>query len=205
MDATVTAIVPLKSLGEAKQRLAGTLTPGERRRLSAWMFARVADACVQAAHVRRVLVVAGDRDAAALAERVGLDVLMEPAPGLARALAAADDALAGEDATLVLVADLPLVGADDVDAVCASADRAQVVVAPTHDGGTGALLRRPAGVIATAFGPGSAARHLASAHAAGLHAVRIDRLGLASDVDTPAQLRATACWPSAGGGRTLSR
>jgi 2-phospho-L-lactate guanylyltransferase len=63
-----------------------------------------------------------------------------------------------------------------------------VLVAPTHDGGTGALLRRPADVIAPAFGVASAAAHLRAARQAGVRAGLIWRPGLARDIDHPADL-----------------
>jgi 2-phospho-L-lactate/phosphoenolpyruvate guanylyltransferase len=153
------------------------------------MFGRVAAASRDAMSVGRVLAVAGDGAAARVAQEHGVEVLIEPRPGLQLALATADAALADADATLVVAADLPLVEAVDLDLVCDAAVADGVVVAPTDDGGTGALLRRPPLVIAPAYGPGSAARHLARARAAGVAAVRIERRGLAVDVDDAAGLR----------------
>jgi 2-phospho-L-lactate/phosphoenolpyruvate guanylyltransferase len=190
MDARVTAIVPLKALSEAKQRLAGTLSPHARRELAAWMFGRVAAACTGAASIGRVLAVAGDAAAARVAAEHGIEVILEPRRGLAHALAAADVAVAGDAATVVAAAVLALAEARDLDALCAAAGRGRVVVvAPTDDGGTGALLRQPPAVIRPAYGPGSADRHLALARAAGAVAVRLVRPGLAADVDDEAGLR----------------
>jgi 2-phospho-L-lactate/phosphoenolpyruvate guanylyltransferase len=184
VDVSVTAIVPLKALGAAKQRLAGRLGAQERRDLVAWMFERVVAACRDARATSDLLVVAGNADSAALARRAGVETLMEPRPGLDAALAAADAALAGVGATLVVAADLPLVTPDDIDRVCVEAAAQRVVaVAPTYDGGTGALLRRPPRIIPTAYGPDSAARHLALAAAADVSAVRLEVAGLALDVD----------------------
>lgn len=184
----VTAIVPLKALDRAKGRLAGDLDPEERRALAAWMFDRVADALAASGAVRDVLVVVGDQAGGRLARARGLAVLREPRPGLAAALAAADDATAGAPATVVVAADLPLIRGADLDAVCAAGADADVVVAPTRDGGTGALYRRPGGVMGTAYGPGSGAAHLALAAAAGLRTRRLDLPRLALDVDTASSL-----------------
>lgn len=215
----VTAVIPLKSLAMAKRRLAAELDAATRRELVAWMFERVLRACERARCVQDVLVVAGDEEAAAVARAAGGVALVEPHPGLARALAKADVATAGRPATLVVAADLPLATAEDIDAVCAAADRLSsswrsprdrptrtdenrlrwrsgdsqvgpsVIVAATRDGGTAALLRRPPTVIATAYGPGSADAHVALAAAAGVPVLRLDLPRLALDVDTPDALR----------------
>lgn len=185
----VVAVVPLKALDRAKGRLATTLDPGGRRTLACWMFDRVLDACLDAAAVRGVLVVAGDEAAAARGRARGVEVLLEPRDGLPAALAAADAATTGEAATIVVAADLPLAEPADVDAVCGAGTVAPcVVVTPTHDGGTGALLRRPPDAIPTAYGRGSADAHLRLADAAGIRARRLDVVRLGLDVDTAVEL-----------------
>jgi 2-phospho-L-lactate guanylyltransferase (CobY/MobA/RfbA family) len=57
-------------------------------------------------------------------------------------------------------------------------------VAPTRDGGTGGLLRRPGDVIATRYGGASGLRHLRLAQQAGVSTARVDLPGFAHDVDT---------------------
>ncbi|MGH8896554.1 MAG: 2-phospho-L-lactate guanylyltransferase [Egibacteraceae bacterium] len=191
----VTAIVPLKALADAKRRMAGHLDQAARRKLVIWMLDRILDACLHADAVNRVVVVAGDAQAAAEATRVGVEAVVEPAVGLAVALATADRTAKGAEATLVVPADLPLATPADIDAVCAAGARApSVVVVPTRDGGTGALLRRPGGVVGTAFGPDSAAAHLRLAAAAGIRPVRLDLPNLGFDIDTPSDLRALGDW-----------
>lgn len=202
----ITAIVPLKALDKAKGRLAGDLDASSRRALVAWMFGRVMAACHEAALVTRVLVVAGDRAGAGLAAEHDAQIVVEPRPGLQRALATAE-AVASRTrrpaATLVVAADLPLALGADLDRVCAAGGESggassphpcgpAVVVAPTRDGGTGALYRRPPAVIGTRYGPGSAAAHLRLAAAAGVNAVLTQVPGLALDVDTAGQLREAA-------------
>lgn len=191
MPADVTAIVPLKALRRAKGRLAPGLDAPSRRELAAWMFLRVLDACLAAPPVGRVLVVAGDQAAARLADGRPVDVVVEPAQGLATALAAADRMTAGDAATLVVAADLPLAEAADIEAVCAAGRSTRtVVVVRTCDGGTGALLRRPATVVGTAFGPASADAHVALARAADVPVTLLDVPNLALDVDNAGALAA---------------
>ena len=189
---SVTAIVPLKALDNAKGRLSEALNPAQRRSFVAWMATRVIGACQACDGIDEVLVVAGDQAAADVASAAGAQVLLVTEAGLRIALDGADVATADRATTIVVVADLPEVSADDLTTVLAAAgssDRA-VVIAPTHDGGTGALLRRPPTVLTTAYGPGSAAAHADLARAAGVDARVVDVAGLARDVDTPEQLSA---------------
>ncbi len=89
---------------------------------------------------------------------------------------------------------MPLLTSDDVRALC-DVDTA-VVIAPTDDGGTSALLRRPADVIGTAFGTDSAVAHERLARRAGIVPSVVHRPGLAHDVDVIADLQALG--PSVG-------
>jgi 2-phospho-L-lactate/phosphoenolpyruvate guanylyltransferase len=185
--AGVTALVPLKALAEAKGRLASQLTPEARAELAAWMLARVVEACAAAPSVTGLLVIAGDAAAARLATSLGVEVAVVGPPGLDHAVAAGHELLGPRPATLVLAADLPLATGPDVEAVCTT--DADVVIVPTPDRGTAALLRRPPSVIPTGFGPGSADRHAALAAAAGARTRIIERPALGLDVDTAEQLR----------------
>ena len=188
---SVRAIIPLKALSAAKERLSGALDADRRQDLVAWMATHVIHVCQACSHIDEVMVVAGDEAAADVARRAGATVIIVDEPGLSRALDAADAASAACTSTLVVAADLPDLTVDDVTAVlraAAEVDGPVLVVAATDDGGTGALLRRPPDIIATAYGPESAARHRAMAGAAGVPVVSVSREGLARDVDTPEQL-----------------
>lgn len=201
-----TVLVPLRADG--KSRLAERLGVEARRVLAEAMLVDVV-AAVRGAGLTRVVLVAGGAAARAMGLRLGLEVIDDPAddpddgdddaaddrddgaaggPGLDRALAHAGRRVGGD--TLVLAADLPALTPDDVAAVLAA--RTPVVVAPTRDGGTAALLRRPDSCLAPAYGVGSAARHLAAAATAGLSSSVVERLGLAHDVDRAEDLEAPA-------------
>lgn len=186
---SVTAIVPLKALDHAKQRLSGRLTAGERRALMRTVFLHVLDVCHATPVIDRTVAVVGDDAGAALAGQRNVTVVREPGGGLNRAVRHATDGLPTGSTSLVVVADLPELTADDLSAVVAAGGGTPgVLVAPTHDGGTGALLRLPAGVIAPAFGVASASAHLHAAQQAGVRAGVIWRPGLARDIDRPADL-----------------
>jgi 2-phospho-L-lactate/phosphoenolpyruvate guanylyltransferase len=184
-----TVLVPLRSPGRGKTRLAEHLSPAARASLAGAMLSDVAAALADAA-IDELVVVAGGQAAAAAAAALGLDALIDP-PEVATldgALRAATGRIGPRPELLVVAADLPRLTAGDLAAV--RADAADVVVAPTVDGGTGVLLRRPADVVPTRYGVGSAARHLALARRAGVTASTVRRAGAAYDVDTLADLTA---------------
>lgn len=185
--ANVTALVPLRTGG--KTRLSPTLRPHERSALAGAMLADVA-AALRGAGLARVVVAAQGPAAVAAAGALGLETLPDAGggTGLDHALRHATARLGGAAGLLVVAADLPALTAQDVRAVLA--DRASVVIAPTRDGGTGGLLRRPPDVIATAYGRRSAAAHRRLAAEAGATASTIPTAGFAHDVDTLADLTA---------------
>lgn len=141
-------------------------------------------AALRGSSVDTVVVAASDEIGAGTATALGLDVVIDPqgTESLDQAVSAAADRLRAVGSLLVVMADLPRLTVTDVEEVL-GAD-AEVVVAPTADGGTGALLRTPPDAIPSAYGPQSARRHRALAASAGrsFAAVRAD--GFSHDVDT---------------------
>lgn len=191
-------LLPLRSSPVGLSRLAGLLSPAERLRLATAMLTDVVGA-LHDGGVDRLAVLAGDERAVAIARTLDLPVHTDPPDGgLDGAVAAAVDRLGAGAPVAVVMPDLPRLSARDVRALLGAA--VPVVVAPTADGGTGALVRRPARAIPTAYGPGSSARHLLLAREAGLPTATVRSPGLGRDVDTPADLRSLT--PSAVGPAT---
>lgn len=179
----------MKPLAGAKERLAPALDPDERRNLS---LAMLADVVAATRGFDRVWVLQSDEDAAAVAQRFGADPRPDPAPG--RGLNASLDAAtahavaAGATGVLIVAADLAAATTEDLRAL---AQGDGVVLAPDAGGsGTNALWRRPAGVIAAAFGPASRAAHEAAAAEAGAAFRALSSPRLAADVDTADNLAA---------------
>ena len=165
--ATTLALVPLRSPGEGKTRLASVLGTTARAELAGAMLADVVQA-LTAAGIERLVVVASGPAAAAAAAALGIDVITD-APEvrtLDDAIRTAATRLAPADELLVAMADLPCLTADDVTELLRTT--APVGLAATTDGGTGGLVRRPADVMPTAYGPASATRHAELALAHGL-------------------------------------
>ena len=124
----------------------------------------------------------------------------EGAGDMERQVVALNDALSratqvarsfGASAVLVVPGDLPQLLAEDVAALLAlDGAGPRVVIAPDrHETGTNALLVRPPGWLAYAFGQGSFQAHQALAAEARAAVSVLRRPGLAFDLDTPEDWR----------------
>lgn len=187
MDLPV-ALVPLRSPGHGKTRLAPDLDRDARAALAGAMLADVV-AALRTAELH-VVVAAGGEAAAAAASALATEVVVDgpDVRSLDGAIAHARRRIGPVPGLLVVQADLPLLTPDDVRTLV-DGDHA-VVVAPTADGGTSALLRRPPDVIGTAYGPGSGAAHQRLARDRGIIPHVVDLPGLRHDVDVLDDLRA---------------
>jgi 2-phospho-L-lactate guanylyltransferase len=192
------AIVPVKALGEAKQRLAGVLPLAARRRLMLAMLQDVLATLRQVERLGPILVVTPDAQAAELAQSCGARVLREERAQGHSAAAMAGFAHArahGALQALTLPADAPGVTPDEVARLIETAGsagpRPRVVLVPSHDrDGTNAVLAAPPDAFPPSFGPGSFARHLAQAEARSIDCRVVELAGLARDVDEPRDLLA---------------
>ena len=174
------ALVPVRIAPTAKRRLAHVIGPQQRMDFVRRSFEHVSD----------VLHAAGCRVIALTPEPIDvpgeIDLWLDEAPGLSRAVAAASLKLGAP--VLVVHADLPWLTDQDVHALLES--KADVVVARAKDGGTTGLLMRK--LITPAYGPGSALRHAQIARGSGLSALVVDIPGFARDVDDPRALTASS-------------
>lgn len=180
----VDVLIPVKRLVGAKSRLADGYDSAARQALALAMTAGVVAAARAARGVDRVFIVTSEPDAASLGAATLDDGGLPWNEGLAHAIAALAPL---PDAVAIVAGDLPLVTAADVEALVAAIPPRGIAVARAHDAGSNGLGLRPPDALVPNFGlPGSAARHLERARAAGLAGVLVDRPGLAHDVDTPA-------------------
>ncbi|MCH8154173.1 MAG: 2-phospho-L-lactate guanylyltransferase [Proteobacteria bacterium] len=158
------AVVPVTTLDAAKQRLAGALDPAARRGLSLAMLADVLDALDATAGLDGAAVVSRDADVMELARRRGLRVIPETGAGLNAAVAQAANVLSAEGCArlLVMPADLPLAGPEEIAQVLAALPEAPglTLVPDRHGVGTNGFLCSPPDAVAPCFGADSFARHL---------------------------------------------
>jgi 2-phospho-L-lactate/phosphoenolpyruvate guanylyltransferase len=180
-------LIPVKRLEESKTRLASVLAPQDRRRLG---LAMLADVLRAAEKWPNKLIITADPDAEAVGLAFGCNLIPDPGYTLNEAINAATQATSGVHALLILQSDVPLVTSFDIGQIFAS--KADVVVVPSSDGGTNALLRRPPNAISSRFGPNSAQAHIAEAKSHGLDVRSLPLDSLALDIDTPEDLKALA-------------
>lgn len=205
----VGAVVPVKRLGYALGRLARTLDRPERRVLQSAMLGDVLAALAGSTRLGEIVVVTSDARARAVAESVGARTVPDhdPPQGINAAVTLGIQALDARSA-LVVVSDLPLITAADIDhLVGAAPDGDAAVLARSEDGtGTNAMLITPPDALMPRLGPDSLVHHLAQASALGVTAEVVYHPGIALDVDTPEDLaELVRREPDGATGRALAR
>lgn len=226
------AVLPIKTFARAKHRLSEAVGAPDRRVLAQAMVRDVLDALGLVAGLDAVIVVTAEPLAAEAARAAGAHVIHDPVEAGQSAAAERGVAAAvarGAGRVLLVPGDCPALDPGEVGALLArggqglrqpavaggplpgggrAAAAPRVVIVPDRHGtGTNALLLTPPGAIAPAFGPGSLARHVGLAEAAGavVEVAEVPSLGL--DVDTPgdlAALRASLAARPRGAARTRS-
>jgi 2-phospho-L-lactate guanylyltransferase len=201
------AVVPVKELTGAKERLAPVLPPELRRALALAMLEDVL-AAVAAAGLAGVIAVTVDPAAGRLARRYGARLVADGArAGHTGAVAAAARLLAAEGRAgmLALPGDIPLVTADEIATLLAAHRPAPAfTIAPSHDeGGSNAVICSPPDAAPLRFGIDSFFPHLRAAEARGIRPTIVRLPGLALDIDNPEDLSAFARIPSTTRARAL--
>lgn len=196
MTGQTVAILPVKPLAWAKQRLASGLSDIARAQLMTAMLADVASVLCATASIDRAVLVTRDKRIAALAPKLGLDLMPEPASCDSHSAAAHFGAAwaAGRQARRVIccAADCPLVSARELDQLLERCDHERIgfAVVPDRGGtGTNALVISPPTACKPAFGPGSRARHIEHAEALGIRARVTEVPSLGLDLDTEQDLQ----------------
>jgi 2-phospho-L-lactate guanylyltransferase len=190
-----TAVLPVKSFSQAKQRLGEALGDNEREQLAAAMVGDVLNALGAVDEIDDVVMVTAEPLAARAAEQAGVAVVDDPdeAGQSAAAGRGIDAALVrGADRALLVPGDCPALDPQELTRLLRrAAEPPYVLIVPDRHGtGTNALLLSPPGVVAPSFGAGSFARHAARARAVGATVKVCDLPSLGLDVDTPDDLAA---------------
>lgn len=181
-------VVPVKGGRGAKSRLRRSF---DDQTVVAAIIHDTLDVASQVVTPSRVVVVTGDEDETAHAHAAGFTVVADPGTGLNEAcLSGVRWAQAGgATAVAILLGDHPALTPDELrSCLKAGADHATFFV-PDADGlGTALVGTTGPGVPDLAFGPGSAALHVALGHAR----LDLDLPGLRHDVDDEVSLHHAA-------------
>ena len=181
------ALIPVKSLSQAKSRLAVHFTSTQRAQLVLDMLHHVLCVLLDSRAFTHVAVVSEDRTVLQQAERWGALGLVEEQAGHNPALTAAAERerQMGTDALLTISADLPLLQITEIHGLLEQACSHDIVLSPSQDGtGTNALLAQPPLLIPYLFGIHSFQHHQQEAQRRGLVSGVYNSIGLALDVDT---------------------
>ena len=201
MSSSLWAVVPVKDLRHAKQRLAAVLSATERQALFRAMLEDVFFALAASEGLAGILLVTSDPEARALGPRYGAEVQVEDANRghtAASSLGARVLAQRGVAGMVQIPADVPLLAPEDIMALLeAHGGAPAVTLAPSRDErGSNAVVCSPPDVLPLRFGDDSFVPHLRRAQALGIEPRIVRRPGLALDIDTPDDLAAFLAAPS---------
>jgi len=185
-------LIPFKSLGTAKQRLATALDQGQRSQLAEAMLLDVMTAAAGVADRIDVALVTGDARAQALAREFGFQVIQDArneSETAAIEMATAWCEERGYDTTIVVPADIPLMASAELDRVLDAAPQEGAVFVPAYDRrGSNCILRRPASIILLRFGNDSFLPHCEAMNETGKELVILEMEGIGLDIDNPHEL-----------------
>jgi 2-phospho-L-lactate/phosphoenolpyruvate guanylyltransferase len=202
-------LVPVKHSATAKQRLARVLDQPSRTQLAQAMLHDVFAAMHSWRNRPAVGIVTNDPYAMRLAEEYKFDVIPDPDnPGETGAIEMATRICVerGEESTLVIPADIPLIQSWELEEIFKHAPDCGTVLVPAGDGrGTNAVLRSPADLFPLRFGNDSFKPHHAAAQATGKPCVVLNLHGIAVDVDNPEDLQQLISLPGETRAQRLAR
>lgn len=182
---SIYVLVPVKTLSKSKERLSLVLKPRERQSLTLFMLEDILRA-LKASEVYQICVIGSDMAVQESATKFRASYLSEGSLGLNQAVEQATIWCIQNNAetSLVLPADIPLITRGDINKVVElGSEETSVVVSPSRNGGTNALLRKPANLISSSFGPHSFVKHVEEASAKGVVAKIYSSPRVALDID----------------------
>jgi 2-phospho-L-lactate guanylyltransferase len=202
-------LIPVKSLANAKQRLASLLDQPTRTKLAQAMLFDVLETLGTWQSRPEVSIVTSDPFALEAARRFEFKIIPDNANRSetdAIEMATRFCESQSVDSTLVIPGDIPLIQVQELEQILEAAPDEGSVLVPAADGrGTNAAWRRPAGLFPLRFGNDSFKPHLAAARATHKPCVVLSLPGIALDIDNPADLRQLAEAPGETRAQRLAR
>ena len=190
MSRKTRAIIPVKKLKDSKTSFSEILTDEQRAELTLAMLEDVLRS-VQMVEGVEASVVTPDERVEKFVKDLGVDVVVEPDMGLIRALeiAIGESIEEGFKEVLILPSDVPLLRPEDVSKVLSKATgERSVVLTPSVEKGTNAMLLRPPDVIDLQYGGKSFPEHVREAKSRGVEPKVYRSENLGRDIDEPSHL-----------------
>ena len=192
---STSAVIPIKQLEDAKQRLSGLLNPNERKLLFQAMVDDVLTAVEACTYIDNIVVVTNDQAVAELARGFGAEIRPEPEPpGLIEAVTETGKQLAAEGVgcMLFLPGDVPLVTPEELEVVLEGfgmSGKPEFMIVPASDlGGSNCVACSPPDCMSFGFGIDSFRKHLALARDRGIDPQVTKLPGIGLDIDTPSDI-----------------
>jgi 2-phospho-L-lactate/phosphoenolpyruvate guanylyltransferase len=201
------AVVPVKRLSQAKQRLRSVLSGEQRARLAQAMLCDVLENLRATHSLAGIVVVSADPAVHATARSFGASVIVDASEsGINDAVQQGQDALAsGDHGVLVVPADIPFAIPDDFESVLALLQHHRVVLCPAlADGGTNALAMQSPDLIKPHFGEDSFVAHRTTAEQKRLSCGVFRSTRIGRDIDVASDFHPLDFIPSNFSNRTAS-
>ena len=187
------AVIPVKQISQAKQRLSKILSPVERRDFFSAMLEDVLGMMVKIDFFEKIILATNCPHAIAIAGRHGITHFETgPDGGLNLAAGEAVNHLLenGISDMFLIPADIPLINEEEINSVIKSHPSApSLSIIPSKNKlGTNCVLLSPPSRMPLKFGPDSYFRHLEIAQTNGLQVNSMELKGFGHDIDEPKDL-----------------
>jgi 2-phospho-L-lactate guanylyltransferase len=188
----IALLIPVKTMGNAKQRLGEALDQHHRTLLAEAMLRDVLTAAAEVADRVDVFLVTGDKQAQALAAEFNFRIIEDrrnESETAAIEMSTEWCEERGYGTTVVIPADIPLATGSELQTVLDAAPQPGAVFVPAYDGrGSNCVLRTPARLIPLHFGNDSFLPHCEAVRKTGKPLVILEMPGIALDIDNPHEL-----------------
>jgi 2-phospho-L-lactate/phosphoenolpyruvate guanylyltransferase len=185
-------LIPVKNLGNAKQRLSDALDQAHRSQLAEAMLRDVMTAAAGVSDRLDVFLVTGDLRAMAMAVEFSFGVIEDrhnESESAAIEMATAWCEQQEYDTTVVVPSDIPLITSTELHQVLDVAPAEGAVFVPAYDRrGSNCILRRPASIIPLRFGNDSFLPHCEAMKKTGKPLIILEMAGIGLDIDNPHEL-----------------
>jgi 2-phospho-L-lactate guanylyltransferase len=185
-------LIPVKTLSNAKQRLAEALDQAQRSQLAEAMLRDVMNAAAGVTERLDVFLVTGDSRAQAMVLEFGFGFIEDTrneSETAAIEMGTEWCERRGYHTTVVVPGDIPLITSAELHHVLDAAPAEGAVFVPAYDRrGSNCILRRPASIIPLRFGNDSFLPHCEEMKKTGKPLIILEMPGIGLDIDNPREL-----------------